>query len=1016
MKKRFLLATFIATLCLAIIALSGFRYFQKDLFYYAFNEKIFLETVPNKFILRFTGSDIAKTKLNALEKTGLLKARDWKDERTVVVNFLKAATDKVIGELQEETDIVSVQPLYTLKGGNTEIAATDEILVRFKKNIDNDEIDRTIRIFNLQLKEKGELFYTFTVANSANTLAIANVIMESGVAEFSNPNFYRRIEMFQVPNDTYFGYQWNLHNTGQTINDFHTGTPGADIKAPEAWPITMGSSSVIVAVIDQGVTSNHPDLPNTRQVRLPGSNFLPAVPNNDPSPDGYSNHGNACAGIIAATRNNNEGIAGIAPNCKIMPIKISNDATFASDAHVANAITFAKNNGAQVISNSWGYVVRNSDGTAVEPSPNLIPAIVTAINDAVTTGRGGLGCVVAFAASNSANHVMFSNGIVSFPANVNIPGVLTVGASDRYDRQANYSPSTDLASPNNQVIDIVAPSHRAYPCQIDHESYEIWSLDIPGTSGYNSWHGVGDCNVNPPELGETFPSSGTNYLSYTARMGGTSAACPQVAAAAALLLSLNPNLTQQQVFNILTQNADKVGGYAYNPSTGYSNELGYGRLNLYRAVLKAGADLYMQDQTTDSGIEPNPSTAAYYASPDIWVRNNNDGGTVHQNPEAGQTNYVYVKVRNRGNIASSAIGNNLKVYWAAASAGLSWTYPWTGAIYFCSNNLVPVGGQIGSAQTIPSISSGGSTTLVFAWNPPKPTDYPCFDNSGHFCLLARIETRNASPYGMAFPETSYLGDNVQKNNNIVWKNVSIVNLLPDMHLVRTSVLIAGAKLLSKSFQTTNITFNIPNEKGNNNILNVANVDIDLDGFTDAWLKGGGKVDSGKVYKDKNGKTLIRLTGTKGTIYGVPIASTQIGSITLAITPLKFSAKLLYLFDIQQMDKATAIGGERFDIRFVQQTQGATPVAKAVPTTNNIQIPKKNEQLKAYQTGKQLNIVMNDGKEYIVTIVNSIGQVLTTTKMINQKAVPINNFLQGIYYIKLINAKEQKTISTSVMIQ
>ena len=180
-----------------------------------------------------------------------------------------------------------------------------------------------------------------------------------------------------------------IHHDGQ-----HTGTIGADIKAVEAWPISMGSSSVVVAVIDEGVTSNHTDLPNTRQVRLNGSNFSTSVPGNDPSPAGNGNHGNACAGIIAATRNNSQGIAGIAPNCKILPIKILNPA--ASDANIANAINFAKNNGAQIMSNSWGY------GTS---DPNYIPAIVTAISDAVTNGRGGLGCVMAFAATNTADHV-----------------------------------------------------------------------------------------------------------------------------------------------------------------------------------------------------------------------------------------------------------------------------------------------------------------------------------------------------------------------------------------------------------------------------------------------------------------------------------------------------------------------------------------------------------------------------------------------------------------------------------
>lgn len=86
-----------------------------------------------------------------------------------------------------------------------------------------------------------------------------------------------------------------------------------------------------------------------------------------------------------------------------------------------------------------------------------------------------------------------------------------------------------------------------------------------------------------PAFGEILPTAGTNNLSYTGRMGGTSAACPQVSAVAALILSVNNTLTQQQVFDIITQSAEKVGGYTYN-ANGWSPELGNGRLNACAAL------------------------------------------------------------------------------------------------------------------------------------------------------------------------------------------------------------------------------------------------------------------------------------------------------------------------------------------------------------------------------------------------------------------------------------------------
>ena len=251
-----------------------------------------------------------------------------------------------------------------------------------------------------------------------------------------------------------------------------------------------------------------------------------------------------------------------------MPIrKYNSNGTAITPQGNADAITFARNNGADIISCSWGY---NSD------NPNLYPVIRDAIIAATTQGRNNRGCVVVFAAgNNSAN-----NGYVHFPSNVDVAGVLTVGASDRYDFKAFYSPLGDPSSSNNQLIDLVAPSHRAYSSQIADETFEAWSIDIPGDAGYNSVHETDGGTL--PIIGSILPNTGVNNLDYTGRFGGTSYACPQVAGVAALMLSINPDLTQQQVFDILTTTADRVGEYVY--TNGRSNELGFGRLNAISAV------------------------------------------------------------------------------------------------------------------------------------------------------------------------------------------------------------------------------------------------------------------------------------------------------------------------------------------------------------------------------------------------------------------------------------------------
>lgn len=416
--------------------------------------------------------------------------------------------------------------------------------------------------YHLTLKEDLKRHQVYSVPITGDVISIANALYEMGLFDFVHPNFFCSTEQTAYfPNDIYFPYQIACHNTGQTLPNGHSGTANADINAPEAWEITKGSSNIVVAVIDQGVTSNHPDLPNSRQVRLNGSNFGTGNPN-DPSPTGNDNHGNACAGVIAATMDNNEGIAGIAPNCKILPIRKD---TTSSLNDIANAFYFAMNNGARIISNSWTYGYQN---------PNFYPALKAAIDTVINHN-----IVVVFSAGNTANHVGNINGVVNFPANYFGDGVITVGASDRYDCMANYSPISSF-------IDFVAPSHRAYSSRIAGETLEMWTLDIPGNAGYNPIPTIFSDTLYA--AGTTIPNSGTNNLAYTGCFGGTSHSCPVVAGVVALMLSVNPNLTPTHVFEILKETSAKVGPYTY--TNGKCNQMGYGRVDAYAAVVAASSN------------------------------------------------------------------------------------------------------------------------------------------------------------------------------------------------------------------------------------------------------------------------------------------------------------------------------------------------------------------------------------------------------------------------------------------
>lgn len=577
---------------------------SEQLFYYSFNEKVPIVTVPGKFMLK-KKADIEQKQMEAIVSSILDKVLfDWFNSDICTIHTDEGLVDEAISKLLTRDEIVSARHIYNTLSDveyfkdkpNHELLALgliDKVVLRYKDGISQSEKNKVKQTFGLIDYKHNEVFEVNLVSKDVDILDLSQNLYETGIFEFAYPELISKValceDMAVYPNDTYFQYQITLHNTGQTFNG-HTGTADADIDAPEAWALTMGSDSIIIAVIDQGVTSNHPDLPNTRQVRLNGSNFGTGDPN-DPSPIGNDNHGNACAGVIAATADNGEGIAGIAPLCKIMPIRFDEST---EPSEMADAIIFAVNNGAKIISCSWGYHCTNN---------NLYPCIVEAIMQAVYYN-----CLVVFSAGNTAKHNPYygTNGYVIFPANRKISGKLTVGASDRYDHQADYSPSDTL-------IDIVAPSHKAYPNSYSGETFEMWTIDIPGNYGYNPWPAdMSDYSI--PTLGTTLPNSGTNYLSYTGYFGGTSHSCPVVAGVAALVLSMNSQLSPQAVCNVLTSTAQKVGGYNY--VNGRCNEMGYGRVNANNAVWAVcdtkyfvnqklrnqvkkvtGCDIYMENDT-----------------------------------------------------------------------------------------------------------------------------------------------------------------------------------------------------------------------------------------------------------------------------------------------------------------------------------------------------------------------------------------------------------------------------------
>ena len=530
----------------------------QDLFYYSRGEKVPLTLADSEITVKFNASaspsffQVIKAAEPTLGLFSPLHPAVCKGFQSIKLEG-RPDVKQLVARLKSNESITVVNPVYMIKG-KMRAKVYDRFVVQFLPSVPQAEVDALNALHHVEgvsVSKASPNLYTLRVTklSDLSVLDMANLYHEYPGVEYSLPDFLTEVRPSSVPNDTYFQNQYYLHNTGVS---------GADINILPAWDITEGSASITVAVIDEGGMA-HEDLPSSRIVS--GYDFVDN--DDDPSPGGNQAHGMAAAGIIAASRNNSMGIAGVAPNCKIMFLRVFNHkGEPTTNAQFAAAIDFAWQSGADVLSNSWGF----------PDIPDYWDEnIAGAIDRALHHGRGSSspGSIVVVSAGNTADRDGY-DGFVEFPATV--PGVIAVGATDRFNDIQYYSPQGSLLSVVAPSGDLKDGSNKLWG--------DVWSLDIPNQPGWNSGdYGIGSPTYNNHYVwdspgGDSYPPG-----DYTAHFGGTSAACPQAAGIAALMLSVNSELREDQVKTIIQQTANDMG------PGGFDIDFGYGRVNAYQAVL-----------------------------------------------------------------------------------------------------------------------------------------------------------------------------------------------------------------------------------------------------------------------------------------------------------------------------------------------------------------------------------------------------------------------------------------------
>lgn len=419
-------------------------------------------------------SNIFNAGVNALEQ-GASASNNVQAVQSASYNYNSSTKEKIMSKFK-----VSRQSRSYKK---------DEIIVKYKPDLSTFSLQEVEKKHSVNTKKKMKNGISVAKFDSSkhSMVEMLNNLNSDPAVEYAEPNYLLKLNA-SPSIEPYFSYMWGLKNSG---------TPGIDINIETVWNTLTGNANVVVGIIDSGIDYNHEDLKDSVWVNAA------EIPNNgiDDDNDGYiddykgwdfynndnkpyddNGHGSHVSGIIAAS-NNGKGVVGIAPNVKIIPMKVGDSNGYLYDSGIIEAINYGVSKGVKIFNCSFG----GGDYSAAQ----------------YDTMKNSNALFVAAAGNEGLNNDVSE----VYPANYNLPNIISVASIDKYGNMSSFS------------------------------NYGALNVDIaaPGT-----------------EILSTVPNNGYAYMS------GTSMAAPFVTGVAALMLSKNVTLSSLQIKDYILKNAYKL--------------------------------------------------------------------------------------------------------------------------------------------------------------------------------------------------------------------------------------------------------------------------------------------------------------------------------------------------------------------------------------------------------------------------------------------------------------------------